>query len=86
MLRSDRSAELIGGTGSGTLDAASNFRSTRRAYGGGDRELDAKVAALVLESGIEADTDLSARLICSFFRLVHQCSDRGELRMVNAAH
>ena len=47
--------------------------------------MDAKVAALVLESGIEADTDLLAELICNFFQLVHQCSDRGELRMVNAA-
>ena len=55
----------------------SNFRSTRRAYGSGDRELDAKVAALVLERGIEADTDLLAELICSSFRLVRQTSDRG---------
>ena len=63
----------------------SNFRSTRRPYGSGDRELDAKIAALVLGSGIEADTDLLAELICSSFRLVRQRSDRGELRMVNAA-
>ena len=63
----------------------SNFRSTRRAYGSGDRELDAKIAALVLESVIQADTDLLAELICSSLWLVQQRSDRGDLGMVNAA-
>ena len=63
----------------------SNLRPARRPYGSGDRELDAKIAALVLESGIDTDIDLLAELICSSFRLVRQRSDRGELRMVDAA-
>jgi len=57
----------------------------RRTYRTGDERLDAKIAELVAESGLTADADLLTEMITSCFRLARRRTDRGEMKLVNAA-
>ena len=58
---------------------------TRRRYRTGDKELDTNIAELVEASGISNDSDLVAEMITSCFRVARDRSDRGEMKLVNAA-
>jgi len=58
---------------------------TRRRYRSGDDELDARISELVEASGITEDADLVTEMIISCFRLARHRSDRGEMKLVNAA-
>ena len=57
----------------------------RRRYRSGDDELDSKIAELVATSGFAEDADLLKEMIISCFRLAKHRSDRGEMKLVNAA-
>ena len=57
----------------------------RRRYRSGDDELDGKIAELVTSSGFAEDADLLTEMIISCFRLAKHRSDRGEMKLVNAA-
>src|SRR5262245_17777623 len=57
----------------------------RRSYRTGDVDLDAKIAEVIAESGLTADADLLTELISSCFRLARRRTDRGEMKLVNAA-
>jgi hypothetical protein len=57
----------------------------RRSYRSGDPDLDAKIAELIAESGLTADADLLTEMISSCFRLARRRTDRGEMKLVNAA-
>jgi len=57
----------------------------RRRYRTGDEALDARIDELVEASGLPADSDLLAEMITSCFRLARDRSDRGEMKLVNAA-
>ena len=58
---------------------------TRRRYRTGDKELDTNIAKLVEASGISNDSDLVAEMITTCFRVARDRSDRGEMKLVNAA-
>ncbi len=58
---------------------------TRRPYTTRDGALDAKIAELVAASGFLEDADLITQMITSCFRLARHRSDRGEMKLVNAA-
>ena len=60
-------------------------RPGRRPYLTRDEALDAKIAELVESSGLTADADLLRELITTCFRLARDRSDRGEMKLVNAA-
>ena len=60
-------------------------KAKRRRYRTGDKELDAEIAELVASSGFDADEDLLSQLVTSCFRLARDRSDRGEMKLVNAA-
>ena len=60
-------------------------RRVRRRYRTGDEGLDAKIAKLIEASGISSDSDLVAEMITSCFRVARDRSDRGEMKLVNAA-
>jgi uncharacterized protein (TIGR00730 family) len=57
----------------------------RRSYRTGDEQLDARIAELIAESGLTADADLLTEMIASCFRLARRRTDRGEMKLVNAA-
>ncbi len=57
----------------------------RRYYRTGDEALDARIEALVADSGAPGDADLIREMITTCFRLARDHSDRGEMKMVNAA-
>ena len=57
----------------------------RRSYRTGDARLDAKIAELIADSGLAADSDLLSEMIASCFRLARGRADRGEMKLVNAA-
>src|SRR3989337_1775861 len=57
----------------------------RRRYGTGNQELDAKIAALIAESGFTEDADLLQEMLATCFRLSRDRSHRGEMKLVNAA-
>ncbi len=60
-------------------------RPYRRPYRTGNQELDAKIAELAALSPSLADADLLEELITACFRLARDRSDRGEMKLVNAA-
>jgi uncharacterized protein (TIGR00730 family) len=64
--------------------AAGNPRYRRR-YATGDPDLDSHIDELVQASLAEPNNDLLRELLTSCLRLVRQGSDRGELKLVNAA-
>jgi uncharacterized protein (TIGR00730 family) len=64
---------------------AQQQRPRRRRYRTGDETLDAQIEELVASSGLDADTDILTQLITSCFRLTRDRSDRGEMKLVNAA-
>lgn len=57
----------------------------RRRYRTGDDGLDAKVAELVAVNGFAADADLLQEMLTTCLRLTRDRSDRGEMKLVNAA-
>jgi uncharacterized protein (TIGR00730 family) len=57
----------------------------RRRYRTGNETLDARIEALIAESGLTADADLLTEMITSCFRLAGTRADRGEMKLVNAA-
>jgi uncharacterized protein (TIGR00730 family) len=57
----------------------------RRRYRTGNDTLDASISELVAESGLTADADLLTEMITSCFRLAKNRTDRGEMKLVNAA-
>src|SRR6266540_6742721 len=57
----------------------------RRYYSSGDEALDARIAELVAEAGDTHDGDLLQEMIKTCFRLDRDRSDRGEMKLVNAA-
>src|SRR5437899_10711272 len=57
----------------------------RRHYRTGDGALDAKIGEIVAESAAPGDADLLREMLTTCCRLVRDRSDRGEMRMVNAA-
>src|SRR5437867_4494148 len=57
----------------------------RRHYSTGDEALDAKIAELVAAAGDTHDPDLLQEMIKTCFRLDRDRSDRGEMKLVNAA-
>ncbi len=57
----------------------------RRYYSTGDEALDARIAELVTEAGDTHDPDLLQEMIKTCFRLDRDRSDRGEMKLVNAA-
>ncbi len=60
-------------------------RRARRRYTSGDEQLDAKIAELIEGSGSPNDGDLLAEMVASCFRVARDRSDRGEMKLVNAA-
>jgi len=62
-----------------------NFPRPRRRYRTGNDGLDAKISELVAESGLTVDADLLTEMLISCFRLAKTRSDRGEMKLVNAA-
>ncbi len=64
---------------------AQRFQRPRRRYRSGDDELDTRIAELVSASGFAEDADLLTEMIISCFRLARHRSDRGEMKLVNAA-
>jgi hypothetical protein len=57
----------------------------RRQYSTGNEALDAKIMELVEASGETNDPDLLQEMIMTCFRLTRDRSDRGEMKLVNAA-
>ena len=57
----------------------------RRYYSTGDEALDARIATLVEDAGIRDDADLLQEMITTCFRLARDRSNRGEMKLVNAA-
>jgi uncharacterized protein (TIGR00730 family) len=57
----------------------------RRYYSTGDGALDTRIAELVAEAGETHDPDLLQEMIKTCFRLDRDRSDRGEMKLVNAA-
>jgi uncharacterized protein (TIGR00730 family) len=57
----------------------------RRLYSTGDEGLDQWIAELVAGSGYPDDADLLQEMITTCFRLTRDHSDRGEMKLVNAA-
>ena len=57
----------------------------KRHYRTGDEALDAKIAELIAASGFPEDADLLQQMITTCFRLARDRSDRGEMKLVNAA-
>jgi uncharacterized protein (TIGR00730 family) len=57
----------------------------RRRYSTGNDTLDASIAELVARSGLTADADLLTEMLTSCFRLAKNRTDRGEIKLVNAA-
>jgi len=57
----------------------------RRRYRTGDDALDAKIDELVQSSGLAEDADILSEMLTACFRLVRGRSDRGEMKLVNAA-
>jgi uncharacterized protein (TIGR00730 family) len=57
----------------------------RRRYRTGNENLDSKIAELIAESGLTADADLLTEMLTSCFRLARSRTDRGEMKLVNAA-
>src|SRR5881397_3521195 len=57
----------------------------RRYYSTGDEALDARIAELVAVAGRTNDSDLLEEMIKTCFRLDRDRSDRGEMKLVNAA-
>src|SRR3989441_12159732 len=57
----------------------------RRHYSTGDEALDARIAELVAVAGRTNDSDLLQEMIKTCFRLDRDRSDRGEMKVVNAA-
>jgi uncharacterized protein (TIGR00730 family) len=57
----------------------------RRRYRTGNDTLDAKIAEVIAESGLTADADLLTEMLTSCFRLAKHRTDRGEMKLVNAA-
>jgi uncharacterized protein (TIGR00730 family) len=60
-------------------------RRPKRRYTTGDQALDVKVSELIEASGLTADADLLQEIITTSFRLARDRSDRGEMKLVNAA-
>ncbi len=60
-------------------------RVRRRRYRYGDEGLDARIEELVASSGLDTDPDILTELITSCLRLTRDRSDRGEMKLVNAA-
>jgi uncharacterized protein (TIGR00730 family) len=56
----------------------------RRPYRTGDEALDAKIAEIIEESGVE-DPDLVREMVTTCFRVAKDRADRGEMKLVNAA-
>ncbi|MBI2913815.1 MAG: LOG family protein [Chloroflexi bacterium] len=61
------------------------LRVRRRRYRTGDEALDAKIEELVQSAGLAEDADLLSDMITACFRLARDRSDRGEMKLVNAA-
>ena len=57
----------------------------RRQYSTGDEALDARIAELAAAAGLPDDADLLQEMITTCFRLTRDHSDRGEMKLVNAA-
>src|SRR3990172_1828636 len=57
----------------------------KRHYRTGDEALDGKIAELLAGSGFPEDADLLQQMITTCFRLARDRSDRGEMKLVNAA-
>jgi uncharacterized protein (TIGR00730 family) len=57
----------------------------RRPYSTGDEALDAQIAELAATDGLPDDADLLQEMITTCFRLTRDHSDRGEMKLVNAA-
>ena len=57
----------------------------RRHYSTGDEALDARIAELAAAGGFAEDSDLLQEMIITCFRLTRDHSDRGEMKLVNAA-
>jgi hypothetical protein len=60
-------------------------RPRRRVYSTGDEALDTRIAQLAAEAGFTDDADLLQEMITTCFRLTRDHSDRGEMKLVNAA-
>ncbi len=60
-------------------------KPSRRRYRTGDQELDDRIAELVEASGVSNDSDLLTEMLTSCFRVAKDRSDRGEMKLVNAA-
>jgi uncharacterized protein (TIGR00730 family) len=60
-------------------------RTRRRPYSTGNEELDAAIARVIEECGIEQDQDLLREMVITCFRLARDRSHRGEMKLVNAA-
>jgi uncharacterized protein (TIGR00730 family) len=60
-------------------------KARRRYYSSGDEGIDARIAELVAEAGETNDSDLLQEMIKTCFRLDRDRSDRGEMKLVNAA-
>jgi len=61
------------------------IRARRRHYRTGDGALDARIREIVAEAAAPGEADLLREMITTCFRLARDGSDRGEMRMVNAA-
>ena len=61
------------------------LKPRRRQYSTGDEALDARIAELVEADGPANDADLLQEMIMTCFRLARDRSDRGEMKLVNAA-
>jgi uncharacterized protein (TIGR00730 family) len=61
------------------------LRARRRHYRTGDEALDVKIEEIVAAAAAPGEADLLREMITTCFRLARDGSDRGEMRMVNAA-
>jgi len=57
----------------------------RRHYSTGDEALDTRIAELAAAAGLPGDAHLLQEMITTCFRLTRDRSDRGEMKLVNAA-
>jgi len=57
----------------------------RRQYSTGDEALDTRIAELAAAAGLPGDVDLLREMITACLRLTRDHSDRGEMKLVNAA-
>jgi uncharacterized protein (TIGR00730 family) len=57
----------------------------RRPYSSGDEALDTRIAELAAAAGVPDDADLLQEMITTCLRLAKNHSDRGEMKLVNAA-